>query len=138
MERVEKPLVYLDTHIVCWLYEGRSEKLSKKAAHVIESGILTISLIVDLELQYLDPFDRLITAEAMAVSDTFLTTRDSVIRENSDRAVRRIFYHNKEDLRNKGALFPLSAVQFLNFTPSSIPKSKAFLFMSRNPLGIRS
>ncbi len=54
-----KPLVYLDTHIVCWLYEGRSEKLSKKAAYAIESGILTISLIVDLKLQYLYEIGRI-------------------------------------------------------------------------------
>jgi len=34
-----------------------------------------------------DPFDRLITGEAMAVPDALLVTRDSVIRENFDRAV---------------------------------------------------
>jgi PIN domain nuclease of toxin-antitoxin system len=121
MERIEKPLVYLDTHIVCWLFEGRNRKFSKKAVHAMESGVLSVSLIVDLELQYLyeigrireisdkvlsalaeeinlnvaetslaliiekartlnwtrDPFDRLITAEAMAVPDALLVTKDS-------------------------------------------------------------
>lgn len=53
MERATESVVYLDTHSVCWLYEGLSEKLSQPAIEAIESGHLLVSPMVDLELQYL-------------------------------------------------------------------------------------
>ena len=46
-------LVYLDTHVVCWLYEGLAEKFSPSETRVIEAGALRISPMVLLELQYL-------------------------------------------------------------------------------------
>lgn len=60
MARAGKPrLVFLDTHIVCWLYEGRSELLSDAAARSIETGRLLVSPVVDLELQYLHEIGRI-------------------------------------------------------------------------------
>jgi len=53
MERTEQSIVYLDTHIVCWLYAGRIEEFSLLAKEAIVSGILYISPIAELELQYL-------------------------------------------------------------------------------------
>jgi hypothetical protein len=53
MERTSQLVVYLDTHIVCWLYEGTREKLSPSAVAAIEAGNLFICPMVDLELQYL-------------------------------------------------------------------------------------
>ncbi len=39
MARTRKPaLIYLDTHIVCWLYEGRVGLLSVAAAEAIEAA----------------------------------------------------------------------------------------------------
>ena len=52
-------LVYLDTHVVCWLYSGQIELLSEKAKIVIEDNDLFISPIVKLELQYLLEIDRI-------------------------------------------------------------------------------
>jgi PIN domain nuclease of toxin-antitoxin system len=52
-------LVFLDTHVVCWLYEGRVELLSDAAARSIESGRLLVSPVVDLELQYLHEIGRI-------------------------------------------------------------------------------
>ena len=122
--------MFLDTHIVCWLYEGKTEKLSPSAIQLIEDGELLVSQMVRLELQYLyeigriakgpdeimaslneeiglnvndrpfsdivsracelhwtrDPFDRIITAEALA-GDSVLITKDNVIRENCDKAI---------------------------------------------------
>lgn len=49
----ESQITYLDTHIVCWLYEGRSELLSAAARDAVERGRLVVSPIVDLELQLL-------------------------------------------------------------------------------------
>ncbi len=61
MARTRKPaLIYLDTHIVCWLYEGRADLLSAAAAEAIEAaGQLLVSPIVELELQYLHEIDRI-------------------------------------------------------------------------------
>ncbi|MGH8613040.1 MAG: type II toxin-antitoxin system VapC family toxin [Gammaproteobacteria bacterium] len=60
MARAQEPgLVFLDTHVVCWLYEGRSELLSATAARAVESGDLFVSPVVDLELQFLHEIGRI-------------------------------------------------------------------------------
>jgi len=60
MARVGKSgLVHLDTHIVCWLYEGRSELLTPVALQTIESGLLQVSPVVQLELTYLHEIGRI-------------------------------------------------------------------------------
>ena len=52
-------LVHLDTHIVCWLYEGRSELLTAASLQTIESGLLQVSPVVQLELAYLHEIGRI-------------------------------------------------------------------------------
>ena len=60
MARVGKSgLVHLDTHIVCWLYEGRSELLTPVSLQTIESGLLQVSPVVQLELTYLHEIGRI-------------------------------------------------------------------------------
>lgn len=56
----ESEVVHLDTHVVCWLYEGRIDLLSAAAAQAIEQGRLMISPIVDLELQLLHEIGRIL------------------------------------------------------------------------------
>ncbi len=46
-------VIYLDTHVVVWLFSGRTELLSSRAVNAIENHDLLISPIVSLELQYL-------------------------------------------------------------------------------------
>lgn len=53
MEGRKQSLVYLDIHIVVWLYAGLVEKLSQSAKQTIDNCDLHISHIVRLELQYL-------------------------------------------------------------------------------------
>lgn len=45
--------LYLDTHVVVWLYEGLIEKLSKHAKQLINGNDLLISPMTQLELVYL-------------------------------------------------------------------------------------
>ena len=52
-------VVHLDTHIVCWLYEGRTELLTATALNAIETGLLQISPMVQLELSYLHEIGRI-------------------------------------------------------------------------------
>lgn len=53
------PIVFLDTHIVVWLYEGLTDRLSEEAKELIEDSELKISSMVLLELQYLHEIKRI-------------------------------------------------------------------------------
>lgn len=52
-------LIYLDTHVVAWLYAGRVDLLSPNATKLIESEELRISPAVILELECLRETGRL-------------------------------------------------------------------------------
>lgn len=74
-------VVHLDTHIVCWLYEGRTELLSASAMRAIESSLLQVSPMVQLELSYLHEIGRISRSgaavlEALA-SDIGLSVADA-------------------------------------------------------------
>lgn len=56
----ETEVVHLDTHVVCWLYEGRTDLLSVAARDAVERGQLVASPIVDLELQLLYEIGRIL------------------------------------------------------------------------------
>lgn len=51
-------LIYLDTHVVAWLYAGQVDRLSAPAIDLIESEALRISPMVVLELEYLREIGR--------------------------------------------------------------------------------
>jgi len=59
MGRREQPVVYLDTHVVVWLYAGLTENLSDNAKKAIENCEVLISQIVRLELQFLFEIARI-------------------------------------------------------------------------------
>ncbi len=52
-------MIYLDTHVVVWLYAGQTEKLSEKARYCINDNDIYISPIASLELQYLFEIKRI-------------------------------------------------------------------------------
>lgn len=51
-------MIYLDTHVVVWLYAGKIEKLSEQAKDLINDHEVIISQVVRLELQYLFEIQR--------------------------------------------------------------------------------
>jgi PIN domain nuclease of toxin-antitoxin system len=59
MERRGQSLVYLDTHIVVWLYAGLLDKFTPKAKAGIDDNNVVISQFVRLELQYLYEIGRI-------------------------------------------------------------------------------
>ena len=65
--------IFLDTHIVVWLYDKVLDNLSKKAQDAIESNNILISPIVFLELEYLFEIKR-IRNDAQTIVD-FLNDR---------------------------------------------------------------
>ncbi len=130
MERSKESVVFLDTHVVVWLFENRLDTLSKKALRILEQYPLYISPMVKLELGFLkevkkikhnsevilsellstigleiaqthfhqviqnasllswtrDPFDRIITAEAMVHGATLISC-DKTIQKYYEKAV---------------------------------------------------
>lgn len=46
-------VIYLDTHVAVWLYEGRVELISPRLRALIEDEAALLSPIVALELEYL-------------------------------------------------------------------------------------
>ena len=59
------PIIYLDTHVVAWLYAGQLDLLTPGVKERIEGHGLLISPAVELELQYLYEVRR--TAEPATV-----------------------------------------------------------------------
>jgi PIN domain nuclease of toxin-antitoxin system len=51
-------LVYLDTHIVVWLYAGLLEKFSQSIKTILNENEILISPVVRLELEYLYEIER--------------------------------------------------------------------------------
>jgi len=52
-------VIYLDTHVVVWLYSGDIKLLSSKALELIENNDLYISPVVYLELKFLYEIERI-------------------------------------------------------------------------------
>lgn len=49
----ETQMIYLDTHVIVWLYAGLIHLIPKKTQLVLEKEDLFVSPIVSLEIQYL-------------------------------------------------------------------------------------
>jgi PIN domain nuclease of toxin-antitoxin system len=62
-------LIYLDTHVVVWLYAGLLEKFSQAARDLINEHEIDISPIVLLELQYLYETQRVTKDASIIVAD---------------------------------------------------------------------
>lgn len=71
-------MIYLDTHIIVWLYAAETERLSSTARHHINADEPYISPMVVLELQYLYETGRT------------TTPGDIVVRELSPRMGLRV------------------------------------------------
>jgi PIN domain nuclease of toxin-antitoxin system len=52
-------IVFLDTHVVVWLFDKLSKNFSKRALATIESNELCVSPVVHLELEHLFEIDRI-------------------------------------------------------------------------------
>jgi PIN domain nuclease of toxin-antitoxin system len=62
-------LIYLDTHVVVWLYSGLTDKFSATAQRLINDNEIFISPVVRLELQYLFESQRVVEAPDAIVTD---------------------------------------------------------------------
>lgn len=61
--------LYLDTHVVVWLYEGLTQEFSEDAIQLIETNDLLISPIVELELTYLHEIKKIRPTSHMIIHE---------------------------------------------------------------------
>ena len=61
-------MMFIDTHVVVWLYAGELDRISPSAQQSLEEQDLLISPMVILELQYLRETGRLTVAAPVIVS----------------------------------------------------------------------
>lgn len=59
MGRKNTSSIYLDTHIVVWLYAGLLDKFSDQAIELLDTHDILISPLVQLELEYLYEIKRI-------------------------------------------------------------------------------
>jgi PIN domain nuclease of toxin-antitoxin system len=62
-------LIYLDTHVVVWLYAWLLEKFSQSVRAILNENEIRISPIVRLELQYLYEIERVKEPAQVIVAD---------------------------------------------------------------------
>jgi PIN domain nuclease of toxin-antitoxin system len=82
-------LIYLDTHVVAWLYAGRTEVFGERARALINEREPAISPIVRLELQYLREIGRLTVAPQDIVDDLGARIGLVVCKKRFDDVVKR-------------------------------------------------
>lgn len=61
--------VYLDTHVALWLYAGQVERISRRAADLINREPVAVNPVVLLELQYLREIGRIAATPRTIVAD---------------------------------------------------------------------
>lgn len=66
-------MIHLDTHVVVWLYDGRTDILSKKVMALLQTEELGVSPMVLLELEYLFEVKKITLKSQTYISD--LTAR---------------------------------------------------------------
>lgn len=62
-------MIYLDTHVVVWLYAGMLDRLSEEATQHIQNQPLFISPMIILELQFLYEIKRISHLPEIIVKD---------------------------------------------------------------------
>ena len=62
-------MIYLDTHVVVWLYEGLTEKLSPAVQRAIDENELFVSGMVLLELKFLYEIKKITNTPSKIITD---------------------------------------------------------------------
>ena len=82
-------MIFLDTHVVIWLYDKILDKLSKDAIQQIEDNDLLITQMVRLELQYLFEIGRIKVTPETIIKDL----NKSIGLKVSQMKVEQVFDH---------------------------------------------
>ncbi|MBE9204895.1 PIN domain-containing protein [Synechocystis salina LEGE 06099] len=87
-------MIYLDTHIVVWLYSGFKQKLSPTAQSLINQHDLYISPIVRLELQYLYEIQRITVLANVMIEDLELRLNLIICDRQFDQVISQSLDQN--------------------------------------------
>ena len=82
-------MIYLDTHVVVWLYAGLTERFSDRAKALLNEHDLLISPIVRLELRYLYEIGRVTVDDAVIITDLAQRIGLRVCSKSFDAAATR-------------------------------------------------
>ena len=82
-------MIYLDTHIVVWLYAGEVDKLSRRAKALLNENDILISPIVRLELQYLAEINRITVHAPEILKDLSSTIGLKICDQDFDAVITR-------------------------------------------------
>ena len=88
-------MIFLDTHVVVWLYQGRTDLLSKRAKKIIEKeDDIYISPIVSLELQYLFEIGKIIKPAKVVIEALVDDIGLEVAEDSFDEVVEQSLSEN--------------------------------------------
>jgi len=94
-------LIYLDTHVVLWLFSGLIERFNENAKILINKNDLFASPVVSLELQYLFEINRITKSARTILADlgkrVGLRTCDRNFHDVIDLAVKLSWTHDPFD-----------------------------------------
>lgn len=62
-------MIHVDTHVVAWLYEGRTDLIPEAVANLLEANELLVSPMVELELEYLHEIGRAEVGSRAVIDD---------------------------------------------------------------------
>lgn len=82
-------MLYLDTHVVVWLYAGDTGKFNVSVVDLLNGHDLLISPIVRLELQYLFEIDRISATPNRIMTDLSERIGLGVCQTSFDAVVRQ-------------------------------------------------
>ena len=80
-------MIFLDTHVVVWLYAGEVDRFPPQARRALESESLVISPMVLLELQYLHELSRVSQDPALIVNELEKSLGLAVRRDEFERII---------------------------------------------------
>lgn len=80
-------VIFLDTHVVVWLYAGEVDRFPQRARKKLESEPLLISPMVLLEIQYLHELSRVSQGPALIVKELEKSLGLDVHTEDFERIV---------------------------------------------------
>ncbi len=87
-------MIYLDTHVVVWLYAGDTNKLTKSGIDFINGNDLLISPIVQLELQYLLEIKRITQPAETILKDLSKTIGLKTCNKPFNDVIKQSIYQN--------------------------------------------
>jgi len=87
-------VIYLDTHVVVWLYAGDKSKLTENGIKLINQSELFISPIIQLELQYLLEIKRITKSADTILKDLSKRIGLKTCQKPFEQVIKQSIYQN--------------------------------------------